>query len=40
MRDPLQRQIQQVRDCEISASYVELSGYDLSPPHRDDFQVD
>ena len=40
MRDPLQRQHQEIRHGEASLSRVELPRHDLSSPDGGDLQVD
>ena len=40
MRDPLQRQRQEIRHGEVGPSRFELPGHDLSSPDRCDLQVD
>ena len=40
MRDPLQRQSQEIRHGELSSSRFELPRHDLTPPNGGDLQVD
>jgi hypothetical protein len=40
MRDPLQRQRQEIRHGEVGPSHFELPGHDLSSPDGGDLQVD